>query len=278
MTTTNITRFDLKTPNTHIRAFEMIQKSPVAGVIMVHGYGEHINRYDDMISFFTSKKMNVYGYDHHGHGLSSGKKAYVDRFDIYVEDLEAFVNHVRQKDQGSLFLFGHSMGGLVVAHYLLTREPNFIKGIILTGPAFKVSDQMGYWIRKIGALISFVFPKLRTVSINTNLISNNAEEVKKYEKDPLVYHGRTYARTGHEMLKAIDKAHEMASLWRWPLIIAHGTKDGLIDHQGSISFIKAISYEKKELHLLEGYYHELFRDNGSELVFEKIATWLTNHF
>lgn len=41
---------------------------------MVHGFGEHINRYDRMFTLFAENGIQCYGYDQRGFG-QSGKKA-----------------------------------------------------------------------------------------------------------------------------------------------------------------------------------------------------------
>jgi acylglycerol lipase len=41
---------------------------------MVHGFGEHIARYDRMFSVFASQGIECYGYDQRGWG-ETGKKS-----------------------------------------------------------------------------------------------------------------------------------------------------------------------------------------------------------
>ncbi len=44
---------------------------PVAGVVvLVHGMGEHLRRYDHVADALTSAGFAVYGHDHRGHGAS----------------------------------------------------------------------------------------------------------------------------------------------------------------------------------------------------------------
>src|SRR5258705_7929728 len=44
---------------------------PVAGVVvLVHGMGEHLRRYDHVAEALTSAGFVVYGHDHRGHGAS----------------------------------------------------------------------------------------------------------------------------------------------------------------------------------------------------------------
>ena len=50
--------------------------APPAGVVvLVHGMGEHLRRYDHVADALTSAGFVVYGHDHRGHGGSSNSRA-----------------------------------------------------------------------------------------------------------------------------------------------------------------------------------------------------------
>jgi alpha-beta hydrolase superfamily lysophospholipase len=43
-------------------------------VVLVHGMGEHLRRYDHVADALTSHGFVVYGHDHRGHGASLAAK------------------------------------------------------------------------------------------------------------------------------------------------------------------------------------------------------------
>ena len=49
---------------------------PKATVLLVHGLGEHIGRYTHVAHYLQAAGYAVFGYDNHGHGMSSGEKIY----------------------------------------------------------------------------------------------------------------------------------------------------------------------------------------------------------
>ena len=68
-------------------------------VISIHGVGEHLNRHQ-YISELLGQDFNILQFDLRGHGKSGGKRAYVDSFKDYYEDLFEileFFNHLQSK-------------------------------------------------------------------------------------------------------------------------------------------------------------------------------------
>ena len=51
-----------------------------AGLLLVHGLGEHAGRYDHVGQQMAAAGIEVHAYDHRGFGASSGPRAYVDRW------------------------------------------------------------------------------------------------------------------------------------------------------------------------------------------------------
>jgi len=87
-------------------------------------------------------------FDSRGQGYSSrflGGVArqydHLENFDVYVEDMRAFYRDIVKPNQsGPLFIFAHSMGGLITARWLAeTPEDRAdIKAMIMTAPAFAI--------------------------------------------------------------------------------------------------------------------------------------------
>jgi len=46
-------------------------------VVIAHGYGEHIERYDHVASALHARGAAVYGPDHLGHGRSAGERVLI---------------------------------------------------------------------------------------------------------------------------------------------------------------------------------------------------------
>ena len=66
---------------------------PLANVILLHGFGDHCSRYAWVMEQFREANINVFTYDQRGHGHSPGKRAYVERFEDFLDDLERARGH-----------------------------------------------------------------------------------------------------------------------------------------------------------------------------------------
>ncbi len=110
---------------------------PSAAVVIVHGFTESGEKYDEMAWYFLSQGWSVYVYDQRGHGASGREVAdktltHVRRFEDYVDDLELFLDSVVPKGL-PLYLYSHSMGGAVAALFL-ERFPDRFEKAVLSSP------------------------------------------------------------------------------------------------------------------------------------------------
>ena len=96
------------------------------------------------LSRFSADSFFVVFYDQRGSGLSRrhNKDVYSDRF--YVDDLEAVINHYRQKTDQKIILIGQSWGAMLATAYV-NIHPSAISGVVLSEPGgFTWSDAKGY--------------------------------------------------------------------------------------------------------------------------------------
>src|ERR1043165_2500856 len=83
---------------------------PARLVVLVHGYGEHIGRYEHVAQALVARGSGVVGPDHAGHGASAGERALVEDFEPIVDDVRAVV--AAERGDLPVVMVGHSMGGL----------------------------------------------------------------------------------------------------------------------------------------------------------------------
>src|SRR5207244_6923598 len=105
---------------------------PAAGVarahlLVIHGIAEHAGRHAHVASRLASAGIETYAFDLRGFGASGGRRAYVDRWSQYHDDLEDRLTAIRSEAGGQpVVLYGHSMGGLIALGYVLAdvRRPD----------------------------------------------------------------------------------------------------------------------------------------------------------
>ncbi|NPA91540.1 MAG: alpha/beta hydrolase [Chloroflexi bacterium] len=252
------------------------EEEPKAGLVIVHGFGEHSGRYGNVVEFLVPRKYAIYTFDLRGHGRSPGPRGHVDRWDDYVEDVNAFLRHVRERlGPQPLFLFGHSMGGLIALDYAL-RHPEGLNGVIASGPVLAQPGVSPLLLMASRAL-SKVLPRTTfDTHLDATALSRDPEVVRAYQEDPLV-HSLATARLGTELNNAIQRVHERASEWRLPLLILHGRADRLAPVEGSRAFIQNVPVEDKTLIEYPDGYHEPHNDIQKAVVLRDLEKWLDVH-
>jgi alpha-beta hydrolase superfamily lysophospholipase len=250
------------------------ERAPTAIFLLVHGYAEHCGRYDHVAGTFVEQGAGVYAYDHRGHGRSEGRRAYVDRFEQYLADL-ALVHKSVQACTADVpvFLFGHSMGGLIALLYVLTRSPS-LRGLLLSAPAIDVNPDLAPLLQKMAHVLGRFVPTLPTVRSPQGAISRDPAVLEEARNDPLNYHGRTLARTGAELLRAGNEAQGRLHELETPFLVFHGTADPLASPDWSKRLYERAAATDKTLRLYDGLYHETFNEPEQDQVLDDLTTWL----
>ena len=251
-------------------------KSPQAVVVIIHGFGEHIGRYEHVAQFLARHRLAVLGYDLRGHGRSQGQRVYVESFDEHLDDLGGAIAQARQDHPSlPLFLFGHSMGGTIVALYAIERElSDQTTGLIFSGAAIKLSDDISPFLQAISGALARLLPHLPTIKVEIRHLSRRPEIVRAYDEDPLVFHGGTPARMGAEFVRAMQRIQASMGTIALPLLIHHGTADRLSDPEGSRMLYAGVSSQDKTLHMYEGLYHELHNEPEQDKVLQDMVEWM----
>ncbi len=250
--------------------------SPKACVVIVHGYGEHCGRYGHVSQRFNEENFSVYSYDQRGHGESPGKMGTVGDFDLLSDDLDDFLKEVRRLVGGvPIFLFGHSMGGLVLALFTIKHSPD-VRGLLFSSASVKAAN-VSFLLRIVATILARVAPDQPVRELDVTGLSRVPEVVDRYNADPLVYHGKIGALTGLAMMKAIDFVGLRFGEITLPLIALHGTEDRLVPHAASEALYAQAGSKDKSLKLYEGAYHEVFNDLGSDQFMDDAVDWIKSH-
>ena len=247
-----------------------------AVVVLVHGLGEHVGRYDQLATRLVREGYAVHGFDLRGHGYAPGARANIKRFEQFVHDLADFVALIAPLHPGKKsVLFGHSMGGVIAARAVQMGAvtPNLL---ILSSPAFRDGAEVPGWARRLLRVLAQPFPGFPTVRLASALLSRDPAEVAAYDLDPAVFHGPVKARIASEMARAGAEAIRDASRIQVPLLVLHGADDGLAQATGSAALMAQIGTTgaDAEFQLYPEGPHELFHDPLRERVTGDLLAWL----
>lgn len=252
------------------------ESEPKAVICLVHGLGEHSGRYHHLAAALTEAGYAVLAYDLRGHGRSGGPRGHMPSFEAFMKDIDRLMEQAAQRyPDKPRFLYGHSLGGILVLNYALRRRPD-VRGVVATASGLRTAleEQKGKvaLVRLLGGL----FPGLTLPSgLDPQTLSHDRRVVEAYVNDPLV-HDKISLGFGKIMLEVIPWTFAHAAEFPVPLLLMHGTDDALGYARGSEEFAR-LAGDKATLKLWPGLYHEIHNEPQQREVFDYLIAWLDGH-
>jgi len=264
--------------NTNIYYQAWLPDGKVKAVLLItHGLGEHSGRYMNVVNHFVPLGYAVYGYDLIGHGKSEGAREMVKRFEDFTDTLTIYYDMVKCWQTGkSIFLLGHSLGGLTAAYYLLDHQDKF-RGAVISAPLIKAGENVSQATIIMGRVLSVLAPAAGLLPLDPNGVSKDPEVVKAYVNDPLVFHKKIPARMAAEMLKAMMRVLAEGERITLPFITLQGSEDKLVDPGSAQMLYDKASSKDKTIKVYKGLHHEVFNEPERARVLKDVETWLSAH-
>jgi len=248
---------------------------PRAVLLLQHGYGDYaqsyVRRSNQLIPHLLNLGISVYAFDMWGSGRSPGPRGATDVNQAVEDHLAA--QRKLAKQPLPVFLFGHSLGGLVVATSIIRDQGNLC-GVILLSPALKYDVNAPIrFLAQVGGFLVPTFPSPIPAG-KLSALTHDPKVMQLIANDPLMYLGRI------TWLTAAGGAKFSHDNWKFypnvsvPVLAVHGTADKNTDPNGSQRLIEMIASEDKTLHLIDGGLHALLDDTSKDEVLDIILTWL----
>lgn len=252
------------------------QQAAVAAVALVHGLGEHCGRYDHVARAMNEAGINVMAMDMRGHGLSSGKRGHIPSFELAVSDISLLIQETKQRNPGvPIFLYGHSMGGLLTLYWGL-NNPDIVKGIISSSPGLRPGTPISPVKKALGQVLYNLVPTFTMENgLNLNGLSRDPQVVEAYRNDPLV-HPFVSARLGIDIIQKGEWVIENAKNFSHPLLLLQGSRDLLASPQATRDFAEMLK-GKITFSWWEGLFHELHNEKEKDQVIGTIIKWIESN-
>ncbi|HET6533073.1 MAG TPA: alpha/beta hydrolase [Actinoplanes sp.] len=234
-------------------------------VLIAHGYGEHIGRYERVAGALAGNGAVVYAVDHVGHGKSAGERVLVPDFEDVVTDLHALDERARREHPGlPVVLLGHSMGGLIAARYA-QRYGDTLTALVLSSPL------VGTWAA-VSALLAL--DEIPDVPLDVTTLSRDATVGETYAADPLVWHGPFKRTTLVAMKQALDTIAAGPGLGDLPVMWIHGEDDQLVPIEGTRAGVEHLRGPRFVERTYPEARHELFNELHADEVIAEVTGFI----
>ena len=248
---------------------------PRANLLLTHGFAEYAERYVahymQLIPRLNALGFDVYAFDLRGYGRSSGQRG-VANIKRAVEDHQA-ARRVLAANGKPIFVFGHSLGGLITAASV-AGEPNNVAGVVLSAPGLLLEAPVH--LKLIANVFAVLAPGLRVAAAGEpSRISRIDAEVEAYKNDPMISALSIPAKLGATAVAVSEKAWTQYPRWTAPVLVFHGVKDEMTTPKGSERFIATIASKDKRLELYPEGRHEILNDLDREAAWGVMSNWLS---
>ena len=248
-------------------------ETPKAVVVLVHGHGEHINRYHHVARAFVDAGYAMQAFDLRGHGRSGGQRGHIPGYESLMNDIADFIADAQKRyPMLPVFLYGHSMGGNQVINYVL-RSPQGLKGVIATGPWLRLAFDPPAVQVMMAKLLNSIVPSFSLASgLSQTSLSRDPQVVSQYATDPLV-HDKISVRLYTDIYSTGLTALEHAADLKIPMLLMHGSGDKITSSTASQEFAKKAG-ALVTLRIWDGFYHEIHNEPEKAEVIQAMIDWM----
>jgi acylglycerol lipase len=250
---------------------------PVGVVVLVHGLHEHGGRYGHVAERLGRAGYAVYAVDHPGHGRSPGVRGNIGSMAATVDGVDQLVRLAGQRHPDvPLFVYGHSLGGLIALQYLTGTPDSRIRGAVISAPALDTGAATGVQ-KRVAPVLSRLLPNLGVLALDGDTISRDPAVVAAYNTDPLNRTGKVRARTGTEMMLTAAAMPQRLRSLTMPLFVLHGGADRLMPPAASELVPAHAASTDVTRKVYDGLYHEPHNEPEKEQVLDDVVAWLDAH-
>jgi len=256
----------------------------IAVVQLVHGVGEHIGRYGELIEALNAAGYSVWADDHRGHGQTGFEQHGGDLTRIgrlgpgglraAIEAVHQFTGVIREAEgELPLVLLGHSWGSFM-AQIIVNRHPLDYDAVVLSGTAYRtLFDMNGGDLNKRHRHLG---------STPVEWLSRDPDVAAAFMADPYT--------TEVPLRKLFGLADSVRLLGRparnlpseLPLLIMVGSDDTVGGERSAVKLANAYTRRSGlvdvEVIVYEGARHEIFNETNRAEVRSDLIRWLDERF
>ena len=270
-------------------------------VQLVHGMAEHKERYIDFMEFLANNGYATIIHDNRGHGASVKCRDdlgyfYDDTARFVVDDVKDVMEYIKDLiPNKDVYLFGHSMGSLIVRNFI-QRYDNLINKLIVCGSPSK-NDTAGLAVTMAKFIRSTKGDHYRSSMINdlafssfnpsgakeNSWISYNETNVDAYNANPL--DGFVFTVNGFINLFLLLENCYLKRLYAvqnkdLKIFFVSGADDPCLVNkekwESAVNFMRKLGYGNVDGKLYPKMRHEILNEVNHQIVYDDILRFIKN--
>ncbi|MEW5990614.1 MAG: lysophospholipase [Chloroflexota bacterium] len=248
--------------------------APRAGVLLVHGLGEHSGRWEHVGDQLAAAGLETFGWDHRGFGASGGERAWIDRWSRLHDDVEGRLAAARAALPGlPVVLYGHSMGGLIALGYAVAEPPRPAPDLlVLSAPG--IDDDAPRWKHALAPVLARLVPRLRIANgVPPEMLSRDPARQEATRTDPLNLDASTTG-FGARFFEEQARVRAAAARLSIPTLVIHGLDDPIVPPRSSEPLADLPGVTRRAY---AGIRHELHNEPEGPQILADVIAWIDDH-
>ncbi len=288
-----------------LSCFKIFPEEEVKGVIhILHGMGEHKERYLNFAKYLAKNSYAVYVHDHRKHGESVNDESQVgiftkeDKWNDIIDDCN-FVNRQIKKDFPDIPIttLGHSMGS-IIARKFISKYPNSSTMAIIMGTLPPITWKKAFIPLVLTSVLGLFNPKNNRSPFISKLLNDplikdfeprrtdfdwlttDTKVVDKYVEDPLC--GYTYSpRFYKQFFKGIVDVNKSDTIFETkeiPLLFISGKNDPVGEYGEGVKATRELysghGLLELTLKIVDNGRHEVLNEKDKTDTYKFIIDWI----
>lgn len=249
---------------------KLVPPEPKATICICHGFAEHSGRYLGSAARLAIVGFEVHMIDLRSFGVSGGARAGHDIHE-YQEDFVALLKQIRS--DLPCFIWGHSMGGLIVTSLLINNPWLKLAGVLISAPLYGHRD---LYDKRKNAIVRCLSPELKQIVLNFLICPSATSRDDTYLLN--IFEDKKFMPlSGFPLFASLSLAVEQlfikAKDFKFPGLWIHGDADTITDMPATVEFFEKVSSTDKTLKIYAGGYHEPHHDIERDRFHREITEW-----
>lgn len=258
-------------------------KKKVIHVIFQHGMIEYHKRHEDLFKALRKAfgdSLVISTMDLFGHGQSGGQRGYIDRFETFTEDYEAFLKICLHRiypdaDVTPIFI-SHSLGGLITMKYFSENKQPVItpKACIFVNPCFQPKVKLPKELTGLVESLPETMLKLRIPLIyDAYDLSHDQAKAREFVRDHLISKSISL-KLGLETLNACKTVDSSSYFFKYPSLFLLSEDDRVVELEKTRLFLTGMDKKLADSKMYPKMRHDLLNETCRNEVFEEIINYI----